>query len=275
MNSPYFAKIKKYIKDHTFHFVVLVAFAIMFSMQVMQITIGNVLYLTMTQTYDDFHTYVQNRTTDRAQEKTELFNKMEEQRKQFEGYLDQSELRINSRIDVLDSAIKPEKKRRMLVKQIRDAISENTTQKHDVRTLNNIAVAVIDYSYQYNLPISKVLAQMKVESDFKIDAKSKAGACGLMQIMPQTANYINLELGIRRHMNVWKISDNIQMGVFYMSMQLHNFNNNYDQALMSYNFGEDNLRRHIAGERSLPKETQEYVPRVNKWIEIFKKYGFE
>jgi hypothetical protein len=181
---------------------------------------------------------------------------------------------FNARIDILDSAIKPEKKKRMLVVKIRDAIGENTTTKNSIRNLTNIAIATIEYSYQYNIPIPRILAQIKVESDFNIKAESKAGAQGLMQIMPATMKYIELAEGKR--LNPWNIYHNIRAGCFYMAEQMLEFDGNYDYALGAYNWGPNNMKRFNAGQTSkMPEETEKYIPSINKWAKVFEKYGLE
>lgn len=180
---------------------------------------------------------------------------------------------INARIDTIDSAIKPNKKRRMLITKIRDAIIQNVGRTIGVRDLNRMANAIIDNSYEFNLTIPQILAQIKVESNFNSTAKSPAGALGLMQIMPQTLEYIQSK--INKKLNPYSIYDNINAGAYYISKQLYDFEN-YDLALQSYNIGPDGLKRYISGERKhLPEETINYVPRVKKYIDIFSKYGLE
>lgn len=187
--------------------------------------------------------------------------------------LKRNDMVINSRIDVLDNAVELEEKRRVLVTKIRDAIRDNSNERLNIRDINRIAVAVIDYSYQYDLAISRVLAQIRQESDFNIKAVSKAGAQGLMQIMPATLEYIELKNG--KIFNPWNIYHNIRAGCFYMSEQITEFGN-YEDALRAYNWGPNSLKRYLAGEISdMPDETKKYVLQVKKWEEIFKSYGLE
>lgn len=183
---------------------------------------------------------------------------------------------VNARIDTIDSAIKPEKKRRMLVTKIRDAINENTNRTIGVRDLNRIADAVIDYSFEFDLAIPQVLAQIKVESDFNVNAVSAAGAQGLMQIMPDTLKYIQYEMpDAPKRLNAWNIHHNIRAGCFYMSEQIERFGT-FDEGLRAFNWGPDNLARYNTGERkTVPEETVEYVPRVEGYVEIFNRYGLE
>jgi len=182
----------------------------------------------------------------------------------------------NARIDTIDSAIEPEKKRRMLVEKIRDAITENTTRTIGVRDLNKMANAIIDYSYEFNLTIPQVLAQIKAESDFNVRAESSAHAQGLMQIRPRTLDYIGAIMpNSPTKLSPWNIYHNIRAGCFYLSEQIEEFGT-YEEALRAYNWGPDNLARWNAGElKKEPEETLEYVPRIQKYIKIFKGYGLE
>jgi hypothetical protein len=182
----------------------------------------------------------------------------------------------NARIDTIDSTIKPDKKRRMLITKIRDAINENTSRTVGVRDLNRIANAVIDYSYEFDLTIPQVLAQIRTESNFDVRAVSPANAKGLMQILPTTLTLIQYEMpNAPAKLNTWNIHHNIRAGCFYMSEQIERFGT-YEEALRAYNWGPDNLARFNAGVRKdEPKETLEYVPQVKHYIEIFNKYGLE
>jgi len=187
---------------------------------------------------------------------------------------DNNFLAINSRVDILDSAVQVNEKRNMLVKKIRNAITENTTTKMDIRTLNKIAISIIDNSYTYNLSITKILAQIKQESDFNTKAQSTAGAVGLMQVMSDTAKYISLRMG-KGHLSVWDTNDNIEMGCFYMAEQLSEFNNNYTKALYGYNAGPNKVKKVDAGLQKYEAETLGYATAVLQWVEVFKKYGLE
>jgi hypothetical protein len=264
-----FGIIKKYAKRHTFHLVMIVALIISgllhFSQYVM---VGSVYGLT-TFNKNALVTYKEEQKV----AKTEILAELNKQGEIFAKKVDQSEMELNSRLDIFDSTIDPDKKRKMLVVKIRNAIKENTNTKLTVRELNNIALATINYSYQYNLSIAKILAQMRQESNFQIKVRSRAGAQGLMQIMPRTMEYIELKEGKR--LDPWNIYNNIRAGCFYMSEQITDFGD-YDDALRAYNWGPDSLKKFKAGEYSnMPKETEEYVPNVNNWIAVFEKYGLE
>lgn len=182
--------------------------------------------------------------------------------------------KLNARIDTLDNTVNIEEKRKALVINIRKAITEDIGRNLGARDLNRIANAVIDYSYQYDLTIPQVLAQIRVESNYNNEATSKAGAQGLMQIMPGTLKTIRSSMSDAPSvLNVFNVHHNIKAGCYYMSEQIRDFGS-YEQALMAYNWGPDNVRRYNAGEiKDVPLETQQYVPRVLEKIEFYKRYG--
>lgn len=224
-------------------------------------------------------------------------------------------LEINARVDTIDSTIDPKEKRKSLVAKIRNAITENTKTKLDIRTLNRIANAALDYSYEFNLPPAMVLAQIKQESDFKHKVVSHAEAQGLMQIIPPTADEIAGKLGIRSY-KIFDIRTNIRFGCFYMAEMLHRNKNDYDYALRSYNFGHHRMlevkngnrdysrskvvvdedgaetqylidkygefelddegnRIVVQEEHRYPRETRLYVKLNNKYRKIFSTYGLD
>ena len=181
---------------------------------------------------------------------------------------------LNARVDMIDNTIRVDEKRREQIVKIRDAITENTSEIIGVRDLNRMANAIIDYSYQYNFTIPQILAQIKVESNFKQRAESKAGALGLMQIMPDTMKYIQYTMSdAPPKLNTYNIYHNIKAGCFYLSEQLEEFGT-YTLALQAYNWGPRSLRKHNAGEiANMPEETKQYTVRIDKYIKVFETYG--
>jgi hypothetical protein len=219
------------------------------------------------------NTYNINRNTDNIR----FPNTIEVKNMELTKNINKLEMELSSRIDVVDSAIKPEKKRRELIVKVRDAIIENTDTFFTIRDLNNIAISIIDYSYQYNLSIAKILAQMKQESNFVIKAHSHANAMGLMQLIPETWEYIVLKEFENKRADPYNIYHNVRAGCFYMSEQKLKFNT-YNEALMAYNWGPHKVRELLAGdltENDIPEETKLYVQRINDNIAIFERYGLE
>lgn len=181
---------------------------------------------------------------------------------------------VNSRIDILDNSVNIDEKRKVLLGKVRTAISENTTAKIDIRTLNKMSMAIIDYSYEYNLSIADILAQIRVESNFDPQAKSVVNAMGLGQIMGSTHEYLMVKLK-NPTLNPWDARDNVLMTCAYMSELWQKFGN-LEDALRGYNGGADTVRKVKAGMlKGYMPETEAYVPQVLTWRETFKRYGLE
>ncbi len=99
-----------------------------------------------------------------------------------------------------------------------------------------------------------VHAVITAESGYNPGATSKAGARGLMQLMPGTA----ARYGVR---NIVDPQENINGGVRYLRDLITMFNGNLELAVAAYNAGENAVIRH--GNRVPPyAETVHYVPKV-------------
>lgn len=107
-----------------------------------------------------------------------------------------------------------------------------------------------------------VHAVITAESGYNPRAYSKAGATGLMQLMPATA----ARYGVR---NIWDPVENIQGGVRYLRDLIAMFNGNLELAVAAYNAGENAVIRH--GHRIPPyAETVHYVPKVLGFYKRFQ-----
>jgi len=101
-------------------------------------------------------------------------------------------------------------------------------------------------SQQYSIDPFLVLSVMREESTFDPNAKSTAGALGLMQLMPQTAFRLNRDLHLRitNVSHVCNVRNNIHVGTFYLSTLIREFGS-YAYALAAYNAGEEKVRKWI------------------------------
>ncbi|MDE2515739.1 MAG: transglycosylase SLT domain-containing protein [Rhodospirillales bacterium] len=98
-----------------------------------------------------------------------------------------------------------------------------------------------------------IKAVIEVESSYRDDAVSPAGAAGLMQLMPASAQRLKVE-------NRFDIQQNVQGGVAWLAMLLHRYRGRLSLALAAYNAGEAPVDR-CACVPGIP-ETEQYVRRI-------------
>jgi soluble lytic murein transglycosylase-like protein len=106
---------------------------------------------------------------------------------------------------------------------------------------------------KYDLPPGLIRSVMRAESNFEVRAVSRAGAQGLMQLMPATAR----ELGVR---DPFDIDQNIDGGARYLRRMLNRFGGDLKRALSAYNAGPGKVERYNG---EVPyRETRDYVQKV-------------
>ncbi len=105
-----------------------------------------------------------------------------------------------------------------------------------------------------------IKAVIQAESGGDPEAISSAGAQGLMQLMPGTAN----ELGV---INPFDPEENIMAGTRYLRQLLDRYRGNKKLALAAYNWGMGNLEKRP---ESIPEETKRYINKVEKYYESLK-----
>lgn len=161
---------------------------------------------------------------------------------QTTGGTDINDLKISNNIDTYNSPSEDTKS------QINSVI-EKTAQK-------------------YGLDSDFVKAIVGQESSYNPDAVSKAGAMGLMQLMPKTSE----SLGVK---NPFDVLENIDGGTRYIKQLVDSFGGNKELALSAYNGGISRMNNRGVDTteeiNKMPKETQNYVEKVMKKYESYKK----
>lgn len=145
-------------------------------------------------------------------------------------------------------------------------------------------VQVLTNAERYGLPAHLAYAMIREESRFDLEAVSRVGAVGLMQIMPSTGRDIARELELPG----WEADDllspevNVAFGVWYASSLLDAGGGDPLQMLAAYNAGPGNARRWFRGGQSAIdrvdgidfKETRTYVQRIVESANIYHALYF-
>ncbi len=112
---------------------------------------------------------------------------------------------------------------------------------------------------KYNVSESLLKAMAKAESNFNADAKSSAGAMGVMQLMPATAQSLGVD-------DPFDPRQNIMGGAKCISQKLKEFNGNVRLSLAAYNAGSGAVKRYGA----VPSYCRSYVNKVLSYKDAFE-----
>jgi soluble lytic murein transglycosylase len=133
----------------------------------------------------------------------------------------------------------------------------------------------------YDLDPWLIYGVARRESAFNIEARSTAGALGLMQLLPTTARYQSKLLGVDRPSRTELLTSekNLFLGSAYLNTMLQRFNGNQVLATAAYNAGPRRINSYIPKSTQVPadvwidtlpiKETRAYVRAVLAYSIIF------
>ncbi|MCL5024247.1 MAG: transglycosylase SLT domain-containing protein [Nitrospirae bacterium] len=139
------------------------------------------------------------------------------------------------------------------VRVVRSDISTSPKEGKTAAPEKDFSRIVEDKANKYDLDPSLLHAVIKTESNGNPRAVSRKGAMGLMQLMPTTAD----DLDVR---NPFDPEENIDGGTRYLKYLIEKFGGDLTLALAAYNAGPKTVER----TRSVPQipETKQYVKRV-------------
>ncbi|MEI6414298.1 MAG: transglycosylase SLT domain-containing protein [Pseudomonadota bacterium] len=127
-----------------------------------------------------------------------------------------------------------------------------------------------------------VMAIMRQESIFALDAQSSAGARGLMQLMPTTASHVARGLGLKPPSSdaLFMPDLNIRLGTAYLETVFNQLNRQAALATAAYNAGPHRVKSWLSELGHLPtdlwiesipfRETRDYVMRVMQYTLIYE-----
>lgn len=138
--------------------------------------------------------------------------------------------------------------------QQRSTASKGSRSKDPAR-YNRYNGLITEAARLYELPDSFIRAVMRVESDFNPTVVSRAGAMGLMQLMPKTARSMGVS-------DPFDARQNILGGARYLRILANRFKGDLVLTVAAYNAGQGAVDKY----NGIPpyKETQRYVRRVLK-----------
>lgn len=111
----------------------------------------------------------------------------------------------------------------------------------------------------YDVPFGFIKAVIRIESAFQTDAISHAGAMGLMQLMPRTAESLNVT-------NAFDARQNIFGGAKFLRILIDRYDGDINLILAAYNAGDVAVRRHDG----IPyAQTRDYVASVYYWYQVY------
>lgn len=125
-----------------------------------------------------------------------------------------------------------------------------------LRCSDELNTYFLEASEKYDIDIKFLKSVAFVESSFRADATSKAGAMGIMQLMPSAAKQYGAE-------DPYDARQNIMAGAKILSTFLDRYDGSKELTLAAYNAGPGNVKK--AG--GVPEYTRGYINKVLKYYE--------
>lgn len=148
------------------------------------------------------------------------------------------------------------------VQAVSTPVEESRVAAAQAASATELQRAVRRAATQHRLHPALLFAVMKAESSFNPIVVSKAGAVGLMQLVPETA----MRHGVH---NLYDTNENVAGGARHLRYLLDRFHGNTRLALAAYNAGEGKVDRY---QRIPPyKETRLYVQKVLSYYRDYRK----
>ena len=140
---------------------------------------------------------------------------------------------------------------------------------------------IMFFAEKYSLSPAMIASVINIESSYSTTAESDAGAKGLMQLLPSTAEECAKKLDMEGvTIDLFDTETNIEIGCFYLSYLLNVFDNNITNVLCAYNWGMGNVNDWINEGNvdnngtitNIPvKETRNYIKKYRCNLFVYEK----
>ena len=131
-----------------------------------------------------------------------------------------------------------------------------------------VAIAIVRESKVHGLDPLLVVAIIRAESSFDNYARSRVGALGLMQVMPETGKWIAGKRLVRKT-HLFDCELNVEIGTAYLASLIRRFGR-LDAALVAYNAGPTAARRILADRAAKARFLAGYPRKVTRELERLK-----
>jgi hypothetical protein len=132
--------------------------------------------------------------------------------------------------------------------------------EHEYERIVAVQGIVEQAASEHGIDPTLINAVIWVESRFIPNAKSPAGARGLMQLMPATAAYLAKRMG-ERSAHAYDPAFNVRAGSLYLAEMIEKFGDE-QQAVAAYHAGPGNVKRWVEAGDAFPDYSQTYVAKV-------------
>jgi len=162
----------------------------------------------------------------------------------------------------------PLKRASELTKQEFEALILTSVDDQAQKNLKPFISSILSFSVDYQIDPFWIISIIMVESNFNTKALSPKNAMGLMQIKPDTAQFLYQLMkrditADQVEKNMYHPEKNIEVGVFYLKKLLYNFRLNYRLATVAYNMGPAKLRALLV-ENNLDISNFSYLVKVKE-----------
>jgi len=170
---------------------------------------------------------------------------------------------VDSRGRVFLTDKPPHKGYKILVRTWKGWVERSHDYRNFKRNQERYRPAIARVASRYHLPNALIHAVVTTESGYDANAVSRAGAVGLMQLMPATAH----RYGVSNRKDPLA---NLNAGTRYLRDLLGMFDNNLVLAIAAYNAGENAVRKY---RNQVPpfRETRHYVDKVLQYYRQYRK----